>query len=452
MSFVPNTAEIRRHMLESTDVSSFDELIACIPDEVLLTSALDLPEGISELQVSRLLSQLAERNRDLDHTISFLGGGVYDHALPRAVHHMIRRSEFYTAYTPYQAEVSQGTLQAIYEYQSVMCQLTDMDVSNASLYDGASALAEAALLAHYATRRNEMVVSHTLNPFYASVLETYGRNLGFVIRKIDYGDGVTDIEKLQKALSDETACCLIQHPNFFGYLEPMDEIERHVHRVGALFVSAVDPISLGLLKPPGTYGADICVGEGQALGNPLSFGGPSFGFLTTTKNLIRRIPGRIVGTTADGKGQRGFVMTLQTREQHIRREKATSNICTNEALNALAGVVYLSLLGKEGLRKVAELSLQKSHYTLEKLEELGGFGRRFTSPFFKEFVVKTPKPPGEIVNTLAEQGIFAGIDLDRFKIGLDDCLSIAVTEKRTVEDIDTLLSRLAQFRGKISSA
>ena len=432
-------------MLETIGVSSFEDLLACIPDEVRLTCELQLPDGIPELHISRLLSQLAEGNRDLDHAISFLGGGVYDHALPRVVHHIVNRSEFYTAYTPYQAEVSQGTLQAIYEYQSVMCQITEMDVTNASMYDGASALAEAALLAHFATGRNQVVVSSTLNPFYVNVLETYGRNLGLTVLKVAYGDGVTDTDALQKTLTDETACCIIQHPNFFGCLEHMEDIERGVHRVGALFIAVVDPISLGLLKPPGAYRADIAVGEGQALGNSLSFGGPYFGFLATTRNLIRRIPGRIIGTTADADGNRGFVMTLQTREQHIRREKATSNICTNEALNALAGVVYLSLLGKEGFREVAELCLHKSHYTFEKIVKLSGFDRRFPSPFFKEFVVKTPRSPEKIINTLAQEGILAGIQLDRFNIGLDDCMSLSVTEKRTREEIDRLLSHLEKF-------
>ena len=445
MSFVPNTPEIRRIMLDDIGVSSLEDLVACIPDEVLLQSELRLPPGASEMDVIQLLSQLSEKNRDVNHALSFLGGGIYDHALPRVVNHIIHRSEFYTAYTPYQAEVSQGTLQAIYEYQSVVCQLTGLDSANASLYDGASAMAEAALLAHAVTRRNQIVVPNTINPHYLRVLETYCRNTGLTVRRVACRDGTTGLHALRKHLSGETACCIIQHPNFLGCLEPMFDIEPEVHTAGALFVAVVDPISLGLLKPPGEYRADIALGEGQALGNPLSFGGPYFGFFATTHDLIRRVPGRIIGATTDSDGKRGFVLTLQTREQHIRREKATSNICTNEALNGLAGVVYLTLLGKEGLRDVAELCLQKSHYTLDKIEELEGYERRFSSPFFKEFVVRTPRPPGEIVNTLAEAGIFAGIHLDRFVIGLDDCMSIAVTEKRTAEEIDVLLSHLAQF-------
>ncbi|MFQ6093458.1 MAG: aminomethyl-transferring glycine dehydrogenase subunit GcvPA [bacterium] len=442
MAYVPSTPEERRQMLKTVGLSSAEDLLGCIPQEVLLKRELDLPESLSELQVVDLMSKLAESNRDLGHVLSFLGGGVYDHAVPRAVDHIISRSEFYTAYTPYQAEVSQGTLQAIYEYQSMICQLTGMDVANASMYDGASALSEAALMAHAVTRRTEVVVAQTLNPFYLRVLETYGRNLGLAIRRVAWEEGTTDLAELQKTLSDGTACCIIQHPNFFGCLEPMDEIEPHVHGVGALFIAAVDPISLALLKPPGAYRADVAVGEGQALGNPLSYGGPYFGFFATKKELIRRMPGRIIGATTDAEGRRGFVLTLQTREQHIRRERATSNICTNEALNALAGTVYLSLLGKEGLRDVAELCLQKSHYALERIEELDRFERRFSSPFFKEFVMRTPGPPGEIVNRLAEEGIFAGINLDRFDIGLDDSLLVAVTEKRTKGDIDRLVERL----------
>ena len=444
MTYVPHTSEEKISMLDSIGFSSLEDLFQSIPREIRLRSDLDLPTGLPEMKLASLMLKLSEQNVDLDHAISFLGGGVYDHAIPSVIDHIIHRSEFYTAYTPYQPEVSQGTLQATYEYQSMICQLTAMDVANASMYDGASAVAEATLLAQSATRRNEVVVTQALNPYYQKVLATYCRNIGLTIRTIPCEGGVTDLNHLQRALTRSTACCIVQHPNFFGCLEPMHDIEPLVHNRGALFIAAVDPISLGILKPPGMYGADMAVGEGQVLGNSLSYGGPSFGFFASQQEFVRKMPGRIVGITKDTKDRRGFVLTLQTREQHIRREKATSNICTNEALNALAGAIYLSLLGKDGIQKVAQLCLQKSHYALERIEELEGFERRFSAPFFRESVVRTPKPPGKIIGQLASKGILAGLSLHQFNIGLNDCLLLAVTEKRTKDDIDRLVEHLAK--------
>jgi glycine dehydrogenase subunit 1 len=445
VTYVPHTQEERRSMLEDMGASSVEELIQCIPPRIRLTRDLHLPTGLSEMEVSSAFTHIAEKNRDVDHHLCFLGGGFYDHSIPSVIDHILRRSEFYTAYTPYQPEVSQGTLQATYEYQSMICHITGMEVANASMYDGASAAAEAILLAHSVTKRTEVVLSQTLNPFYREVIETYCRNMGLSLRNVQWNEGITDVGELRAALSKNSACCLIQHPNFFGCLEPMPEIESIVHESGALFIAAVDPISLGLVNPPGTYGADIALGDGQALGNDLSYGGPSFGFFATRKKFIRRIPGRIVGLTQDSQGRRGFVLTLQTREQHIRREKATSNICTNEALNALAGAVYLCLCGRDGLTEIADLCVQKSHYAVERIEGLQGYQRRFPAPFFKEFVIKTPQPPTDIVHRLAEHGLFAGISLDRFEMGLNDCLLLAVTEKRTKADIDVLVQHLARF-------
>jgi len=429
-------------MLEQIDASSLEDLLRCIPTEVRLSGDMQIPPGLSELDISKKVGGLAGKNEPVTRCVSFLGGGAYDHAIPSVIDHIIGRSEFYTAYTPYQPEVSQGTLQATYEYQSMICHLTEMDVANASMYDGASAAAEAILLAHAATRRTEVLIPRTLNPFYRTVIETYCRDLGLHLHSVEWDQGVTDVSKLKKQISSDTACCLVQHPNFFGCLEPMEEIESVVHGEGALLIAAVDPISLGLLTPPGAYGADIALGDGQALGNSMSYGGPSFGFFSTRKTFVRKMPGRIVGVTQDTRQNRGFVLTLQTREQHIRREKATSNICTNEALNALAGAVYLCMLGKSGIREVAQLCLQKSHYALEQIGALPGFERRFPAPLFKEFVVKTPQPPDQIVHQLASQGLYAGIALNRFDLGLDDCLLLAVTEKRTKDDIDLLVRKL----------
>lgn len=442
MTYIPNTEDDLKIMLKEMEVSGFEELITSVPESLRLKKQLQLPRGLSELELKNLLEKISGENRSPDSLISFLGGGAYDHFIPSPVNHILLRSEFYTAYTPYQPEVSQGTLQSIYEYQSLICQLTEMEVANASMYDGASAVAEAALLSLAETGRNEILVSASLNPNYHKVLCTYCERGGIKIRKIDLKDGTTDLELLEKKLSSKTAGFILQSPNFFGLVENAAEIEKMVHSAGALLIMACDPVSLAILKTPGEYGADVAVGEGQPLGNSLNFGGPFLGFFTCRKSLIRRMPGRIVGATVDSKDRKGFVLVLQTREQHIRREKATSNICTNEALCALAAAVYLSLLGKNGLRKVAELCLQKSHYAAEQISKIDGFKLKFQKPFFKEFVIETPIPAKRVVKLLLKKNILAGIDLSMFDRKLKNCLLVSVTEKRTKEEIDRLVENL----------
>ena len=442
MTYIPNTEDDLKIMLKEMGVANFEELIASIPEALRLKKQLQLPKGLSEFELKNLLEKMSMENRGSDRLISFLGGGAYDHFIPSPVNHILLRSEFYTAYTPYQPEVSQGTLQSIYEYQSLICQLTEMEVANASMYDGASAVAEAALLSLAETGRNEILVSASLNPNYYKVLCTYCERGGIKIRKIDLKDGITDLELLEKKLSSKTAGFILQSPNFFGLMENAAGIEKRVRSAGALLIMVCDPISLAILKTPGEYGADIAVGEGQSLGNSLNFGGPFLGFFTCRKSLIRRMPGRLVGATVDSRGRKGFVLVLQTREQHIRREKATSNICTNEALCALAAAIYLSLLGKSGLRKIAELCLQKSHYAAEQISKIDGFKLKFQNPFFKEFVIETPMPAKRVIKLLLKKNILAGIDLSTFDGKLKNCLLVSVTEKRTKEEIDCLVESL----------
>ena len=445
MSYVPNTEHDRKEMLEKIGVGSFENLIECIPESIRLKEELKLPEPLSELELSKLLTELSFQNKDASRIINFLGGGAYDHFIPAVVDHIISRPEYYTAYTPYQAEVSQGTLQVIYEFQSLICELTGMDVANASMYDGATSLAEAALLAHAETQRDEILVAGSLNPSYKEVLSTYCRSLRLKVKTLPSKDGLIDPEVVKKTVSEKVACVILQNPNFFGLIEKIEEIEPLTHLVGALLVLVSDPISLGILKTPGEYNADIAVGEGQALGNNLSFGGPYLGYFASKRNLIRRMPGRIVGATTDTHQRRGFVLTLQTREQHIRRERATSNICTNQALCALASCVYLSLLGKSGIKKVAFLCLQKSHYAFDQITKIEGFKKRFDAPFFKEFVVQTPIPPKRIIRSLIKRNIFAGFDLAQFDRKLKNCLLVCVTEKRTKEEIDYLVDELRKL-------
>jgi len=431
-------------MLKKIGVKGFSELVEVIPDSIRLEEELKLPTALSELELTRLLGEVASRNKGAGQMICFLGGGAYDHFIPAIVDHMISRSEYYTAYTPYQAEVSQGTLQTIYEFQSLICELTGMEAANASMYDGATAAAEAALLAHAHTRRDEILVAGSLNPNYRKVLDTY---CGSIKLKVDTlplveKEGRIDSEAVKKRISDKVACVIIQTPNFFGLLEKVKEIEPLVHSVGALLVLICDPISLGILKTPGEFNADIAVGEGQALGNSLYLGGPYLGYFASKRPLIRRMPGRLVAATTDTRGRVGYVMTLQTREQHIRRERATSNICTNQALCALSACVYLSLMGKAGIRKVAELCLQKSHYAAERISEIDGFTRKFNAPFFKEFVITTPLPANEVVRGLLDKNIFAGIDLGTLDSNLKNELLVCVTEKRTREEVDHLVDGL----------
>jgi len=446
MSYVPNTDQNRKEMLEKIGVTDFSELISAIPDSIRLREDLRLPPPLSELELTKHLNEIARQNIDVSQMICFLGGGAYDHFIPAIVDHIISRSEYYTAYTPYQAEVSQGTLQSIYEFQSLICQLTGMDVANASMYDGATASAEAALMAHAHTGRNEILVAGSLNPNYREVLNTYCGSIKMKVSTIPLQEGLVDVEATKKKLSDKVACVIIQTPNFFGLLENVKEVEPLVHSVGALLVLVCDPISLGILKTPGEYMADIAVGEGQALGNNLFLGGPYLGYFACKQDLLRKMPGRIVGVTTDTQGRRGFVLTLQTREQHIRREKSTSNICTNEALCALSACVYLSIMGKSGIKKVAGLCLQKSHYASEQITQIDGFKKRYNTPFFKEFVIQAPIPPKKIIKSLLKRNIFAGVDLGLFDRKLKNHLLVCVTEKRTKEEIDCFVEELRKLK------
>ena len=445
--YIPATDAEREEMLRVIGVPSIDALFADIPAAVQLHRRLDLPPALSDPEVMTHLAALAARNTHADSAPSFLGAGAYDHYVPSVVWHLAGRGEFLTAYTPYQAEIMQGELQAGYEYQSMLCELTAMDVANASMYDGASATAEAAVMAKDVTKRSEVVVSAAVHPEYREVLRTYTRPLGVTVVEVPHRSGRTDLTAARAALSERTAALIIQHPNFFGSLEDGAGLAGLAHQAGALLICAIaDPLSLGLLKPPGQWGADIVAGEGQPLGNHLNFGGPYLGMLATRQEYVRRMPGRLVGATVDTEGRRGFVLTLQTREQHIRREKATSNICTNEALLALAAAIYMATLGRAGFRKVAELNLYKAVYAKERLTALRGYRLMFDGPTFHEFVLRTPKPPEQINAALRAQGIVGGAALGRWYPDLADGWLLCVTEQRTREHIDRLVAALEGLR------
>ncbi|WP_031513494.1 aminomethyl-transferring glycine dehydrogenase subunit GcvPA [Desulfofalx alkaliphila] len=442
MNFIPHTEEDLRQMLTELGVDSIEQLFAEIPREVRLQQTLQIPGPMAEPLLARHLNRLAAKNSQL---LSFLGAGAYQHYIPSAVRHLIMRSEFYTAYTPYQAEMSQGMLQAIFEYQSIICELTGMDVANASMYDGASATAEAALMACAATRRSKVLISKTVHPEYREVLRTYALGPELQIEEIDFEEGATDLNHLNQLLDQEVAAVIIQQPNFFGVLEDLTAISQAAHGAKALTVACADPVALGLIADPGSCGVDIAVGEGQSLGIPLSYGGPYLGFMACTDKLLRRMPGRIVGETTDSKGQRGFVLTLQAREQHIRREKATSNICSNQALCALAATVHLSLLGPEGLKQVAEQCLQKAHFAYQGIINLPGFSPVWSAPFFKEFVVRLPHPAEEINKALLDQGIIGGLNLAEYYPEMKNCMLFCVTEVHTREEIERLVEALRGF-------
>jgi len=438
MRYVLNTVEDQKLMLGRVGLSGMEDLFRDIPPGARLHTPLDLPRPLAEPELHRHLREVAGKNLNLDEYACFLGAGAYDHYVSPIVDQLLLRSEFYTAYTPYQPEISQGTLQAIFEYQSLICTLTGMEVANASLYDGASALAEAALMACEETKRSKVVVSESVHPEYRAVVRTYLRHRGIEIAECPCTCGLTDPETLAGLVDSRTAAVLIQQPNFFGCLEPVLDLGEASHRHGALFVVCVDPVSLGLLEAPGEYGADIVVGEGQGLGNQVSFGGPYLGFLACRQKLVRRMPGRLVGQTLDKSGRRGFVLTIQAREQHIRREKATSNICSNEALCALAATIHLCWLGKDGLRRVAELCLQKSHYAHSQLASLKGVKPSFKAPFFKEFAMQLEEDIEEVNGRLIKGRIIGGLDLGRFYRSYSGHMLLCCTEMRTREEIDRL--------------
>ncbi len=444
MSFVPHSDADRQEMKRVIGISSEEELFTDIPEKFRLKTPLDLPPALSEWEAVKLLHGLAS---DSQHLTCFAGAGYYDHYVPAVVDHLTRRSEFYTAYTPYQAEVSQGTLQSIYEFQSMVCELMGLDVANASMYDGATAMAESALMAHnIQKKRDKIIVSITVNPHYRQVLETYNLGLGMPIEiAARTSSGLTDLDSLADILDDRTAAVIIQSPNFYGIIEDLAAAADLVRDAGALLIAVADPISLAVLKSPGECGADIAVGEGQPLGNALSFGGPVLGLFAAKQDYIRHMPGRIVGLTEDVEGRRGFVLTLQTREQHIRREKATSNICTNQGLNALAAAIYMSTVGREGLREVAEASTQIAHYAFDRLVDSGIEPLFPDSPFFREFAVRTRGPARAVIEQGAKRGILPGVALSRFPhIDIVDGLLIAFTEKRSKDEVDLLVDVLKE--------
>ena len=441
MPYISNTEKNRKEMLDAIGVNTFEELLKEIPEEFLFKDRLGLGKGQSELEVTKSVRKIAGSNKNTSDCTSYLGAGSYDHYIPAVVPYLISRPEFQTAYTPYQAEISQGTLQSIYEYQSLICSLTGMDVSNASMYDGASSMAEAAILACRHTRKNRIVVVSTVNPGWTDVVRTFVSSLEYEVVTADIDTGAVEKGILEDFIDDKTACVIVQNPNFFGNIEDYTGLADTVHSKKALFIVAVDPISIGILKKPSEYGADIVVAEGQPLGLPQSFGGPYLGIFATTKQLMRKIPGRVVGVTKDIDGKRGFVLTMQTREQHIRRDKATSNICSNQALCALASGVYLNTMGEQGLREVAENCYSRSRYLASKITELDGFEMRYKKPFFKEFVLRTDYPVDKILSGMMGQGIFAGIALEKFGMAVDEFI-VAVTEKRSKEEMDNYVSSL----------
>jgi len=449
MTFFYNTPENQQAMLEAIGAHSLDELFEPIPEEIKLQHPLQLPPALSELELDQHLRKLAVGNQHAGQKICFLGGGCYDHFIPAAVDTIGSRSEFYTSYTPYQAEVSQGNLQVIFEYQSLMTRLTGLDISNASLYDGGSATAEAVLMAIADTRRyGKVVVPETLHPEYRQTIATYVENLGVAVETVATPSGLLQPDDLSAHVDDQTACVVLQQPNFFGCLEDASSVVQTTHQAGALLVGVFDPISLGLLERPGDWsapgeGADIAVAEGHTLGTPMSYGGPFLGIMCCRENLVRRMPGRIVGQTVDRRGKPCYVLTLQTREQHIRREKATSNVCTNQGLFALRATAHLSLLGPQGLRETANLCLQKSRYAADQICQHQRFELAFPEPTFKEFVIRDRKANvGELMETSLAAGYLAGIPLAPWYPERADCFLVAVTEKRTKAEIDGLVDAL----------
>lgn len=448
MPYLFNTPEDQQTMLEAIGAASIDELFASIPSELRLARQLEIPSALSELELAQHMSALASKNAHAGDKVCFLGAGSYDHFVPAVVDAIASRGEFYTSYTPYQPEVSQGNLQAMFEYQTLICELTGMDVSNASLYDGGTAAVEAVLMCRAATRRSgKVVTTASVHPEYREILRTYLTNLNTQLVTLPAPGGGVPLEQLAQAVDHQTACVLVQHPNFFGCLEDIEAIAKITHEVGALLVLSFDPISLGLLKRPGDLGADVVVAEGQSLGSPMAYGGPYLGIMACREQFVRRMPGRIAGQTVGRHDRRCWVLTLQTREQHIRRENATSNICTNQGLYALRASVYLATMGPQGMREVAELCLRKAHYAAQRITASARFSQAFDAPFFKEFVIRDAsgrvKP---LLDEAASAGLLAGVALGRWYPELADCLLITVTEKRTREQIETLADVLAAAR------
>lgn len=444
--YIPITPLDEKKMLESIGIESVEDLFKDIPEKLKFRGKLDLKGPLSELDLMGHMRGLSKKNKSTEDLTCFLGAGAYDHYIPSIVNHLAGRSEFYTSYTPYQPEISQGTLQVIFEYQTMICNLTGMDVSNASMYDGPTACVEGAMMAVEQTRRESILVSKTVDPEIRKVLRSYMSFRDVELVEIDMFDGVTDVEKLKELIGKNIAGVIIQNPNFFGIIEDLSEVEKLTHENKALLINYVDPISLGILKSPGDLGVDIVVGEGQSLGNKLNYGGPFLGFLATKKKLMRKMPGRIVGQSVDTGGKRAFVLTLQAREQHIRRFKATSNICSNQALNALRATIYLITMGKEGLREVALQSTQKAHYAFKELTKNGDYKGLFNQPFFKEFAISSEKDPNIINGELLEQGILGGYKLAKDYPEFKNGILLCVTEKRSKEEIDRLVQGMGVIK------
>ena len=440
MSYLSLTDADREAMLDAIGVASVEELFRDIPEAVRFRGELSLEPSLPEAELVAHLEELASRNVHAGRELSFLGAGIYDHYVPAIVDAILARGEFLTAYTPYQPEMSQGVLQAIFEYQTVICELTGMDVSNASGYDGTTVTADACFVAKHVTDRSKVVLSEALNPQVRQVVKTYAPGFGLEVVEVPHADGATDPDEIRKAAED-AACVIFQQPNFFGCLEPAPDLAAAAKEAGALAVAHVDPVSLGLLEAPGAYGCDLAIGEGQGAGNYQSYGGPHYGFIAMRSDYIRRMPGRIVGETTDAAGERGYVLTLQTREQHIRREKATSNITTNQTLLALAGLVTLSWLGPQGLREVGETCMALVEYAKERVGSPLLFPDRTT---FKEFAIRVGHPAEEVISSARANGVHPGYALKRDYAGMEDALLVCVTEKKTTADIDRLADVLAE--------
>ncbi len=448
MRYIPNTEQDTRQMLAAIGVGAVDDLFTDIPEPLRLRRPLKIPAAVSETELVRQLKGLAAANADAESWNSFLGAGSYDHFSPAIANHLIQRGEFLTAYTPYQPEISQGTLQALFEYQTAMCQLTGMEVSNASMYEGASATAEAVLMAQRITNRREIVVARSVHPEYRQVTRTYAAQLGLKFLEVPFAEsGGTELAAVQAVLGPETACVLIQYPNFFGLVEDLTPIAEAAHAAGALLIVCVaEPVALGLLKSPGECGADLVTGEGLSLGGGLQYGGPALGFFATRDKFVRHIPGRLVGQTVDRDGRTGYVLTLATREQHIRREKATSNICTSESLIALLATISLVSLGPRGLREMALLNLHKAAFAKERLLKVSGVAARFAGATFNEFALRLKKKPDAVLGQLRRKRIVGGVALGRWYPELADCILCCVTEQKTREQIEALCAALGGKR------
>ncbi|WP_139489394.1 aminomethyl-transferring glycine dehydrogenase subunit GcvPA [Brevibacillus dissolubilis] len=441
--YLPQTDQDKREMFEALGINSIEELFTDIPKEVRFPRELNISEALNEVDHVRYFSALSNKNANFTTHVNFLGAGAYQHYIPSTVNHMLLRGEFFTAYTPYQPEISQGELQAIFEFQTMVCEMTGMEVANSSMYDGATSTAEAAMMAAGHTNKARVVVSGAVHPEYRDVLTTYAAGQSVEVVTVGYTQaGVTDLAALEASVTDGTGAVIVQYPNFFGSIEDLAAIKKIAADKGALFIVASNPVALGVLEAPGKLGADIVTGDMQPFGIPVSFGGPHCGYFATTSKLMRKMPGRIVGQTKDEEGKRGFVLTLQAREQHIRREKATSNICSNQALLALAASVTMTALGKQGVQEMAMMNLQKAHYAKQALANTAGLEVVFNSPTFNEFVVKLPKPVKDVNTALLNAGIIGGYDLGLDYPELANHMLIAVTELRTKAEIDTLAQEL----------